>query len=228
MKTKLLTLAALTTAFLATGVSALTIQDATFRDVDLIDEVLDASNPTISRSFDIVNNGEDGWRDRPISPGESIDDYNILDAIIGFVFFETGEGSQTIVHEALFNIGDYFDLSNVASTPGDPGDLDPELDDDGGTGSSKAYFQVEFDPVSYPALSELIVDVALDGLVDWSVSISSQIPEQGSNDPSPSLHLWCGYLAVEAERKQVPDSGTTAGLLGLGMFGMLAIARRLK
>lgn len=216
MKTKILTLSALAASVALTSISsALTLKDATFRDVDLINQVLDSSNTSVSSSFDITQ-GEDGWRDISV-PLSQLGSYDILDAIIGFVFLETDGNSQTVVHSAEFRIGNYFSIFGVASDTVLPGDLDDELSE---VPYPSAYFQVDFDPSLYPSLGSLVLDVSEDGVVDWKVSLSSQ-DAQNSNT---SVTLFSGYLAVEAQR--VPDSGSTASILGLALLGLVFVRKR--
>lgn len=218
MKIKFIPLALLSAALALTSVSsALTIKDATFRDVDLINEVLDSSNPSISRSFDITKS-EDGWRDIAVP---NLSKFSILDAIIGFYFLQTDANSQTVVHSAEFRIGSYFNVSGVASDAVDPLDVDPEVASDPHPSS---YFRVEFDPNLYPALGSLILDVSTDGIVDWTVSLS----DADANNPNTSLTLFSGYLAVEAEPKEVPDTGSTAGFFGLVILGFIVAGKRFR
>ncbi|MBC2607368.1 VPDSG-CTERM sorting domain-containing protein [Pelagicoccus albus] len=181
--------------------SAITLDSATFRDVDLLDLTLTKYQSTAAGEFDITTaDAADGWRDIAVDSSD-LSSYTITDAMVGFVFLETGPTSQQILQRVVFNIGDYFSSTATASV-GDPAYSSMDVSLAGG-------------------LASLILDVATDGKVSWSVSLSPSDIAEGN-----SLKLWSGYLAAEAEPTAVPDSGSAAGLLGLAIFGLFVTFKR--
>ncbi|EDY82614.1 hypothetical protein VDG1235_2237 [Verrucomicrobiia bacterium DG1235] len=207
MKTKLLTLiGALAALCSASSVSAISIADAKFRDIDVFLTDLTKDNPVIAgQFFDIVNDDSDGRDLLGFDP----DKHLVTEAVIGFLFAEFSDSHAPVASRLVFDISDYFSTSGVTGS-------DSLFD------GNNAY-EVEFNSNVYGAIKgDLLVDIQEDGRVDWSVGLAPQDQIDGV-----TLKLYSAYLGVNAVARPVPDVGSSAAMLGLALFGFFFVRRRL-
>lgn len=215
MKTKLTSLIGIATlATSANYVSALTVVDADFRDIDVLVYELSSSSPNRSGIFDLTIDDGDGHDLLGFDPSS----FTVTDAIIGFVFAEFNEGARPTVNRAVFNVAGLFE--------GD-GSLGGDIPNTG-FGS----FEVLFNSLNFGTVhGSILLDIQADGMLDWEVSLSAvdQLNEQ------VSLTLYSAYLAIDAIPNQglstvndpdpVPDVGTTSAMLGFAALVLVALRR---
>ncbi|MDQ8180791.1 VPDSG-CTERM sorting domain-containing protein [Pelagicoccus sp. SDUM812005] len=206
MKTKLFTLSAVALAFLASQASAISFQYSDYRDADFVGKLLtnevgidQVDNSFASGVFDIVNDDGDiyTWDKYGFTPGAEV----ITAAEIGFGFYDLSQSTPNYLGDFRYLLGQ--GLSSLAGSLTSPGTTLFEFD------LATAYMG--------NIAGDLILDLQDDGLLAWRVELDDSF--QGE------VTLYWAALAADAER--VPDSGSTAALLGLSIFAGLVARRRM-
>lgn len=201
MKTHLLAASlGLCVLFLTQGAQAISLINSTHRDIDSMWVELNEDNPSYSDTLDLVN-VEDSW-DRPgFKPGV----HKIDEAVLGFIFVEFSESVVASVTRANFSLGSFLTngLSGLENQSGD--------------------YEVSLDSLTYGYLKGAVfLDIEQDGRLSWSVTLNDDDVQRGT-----SIVLRQAYLGVSVLPLTVPDSGSTAALLGFALFGALAARRRI-
>ncbi len=209
MKTKLLTLSAIATVFLASQASAISFKYSDYRDADLVGEqgklltntvgIDGQDNSFATGEFDIVSDDGDiyTWDKFGFNPGKEV----ITAAEVGFGFYDLSQSAPTYLGDFRYLLGQSF--TPLAGALGAPG--------------STAFEFELVTPYMGNIAGDLILDLQDDGLLAWRVELA--------DDFQGEVTLFWAAIAADAER--VPDTGSTAALLGLSLFVGLVARRRL-
>ena len=230
MKTKLLTLAA-ASVFLVSHISAISLRDTNFRDVNLLmdsdqdgisETVANKSgmqgygvvmNPTYSFITGRFNLVDDGVADGKDSDGFNPDLWTIQEAIVGFIFVASDSAGKLEINRANFELGELFNVGNVSE--------EPSIDGEGKEVPTTAsdVFEIQFDSSIYTSMrAQVILDIQDDGLLDWEIRMD--------DNATGSMWLYSNFLGVVATPNPVPDVASTFGLFGISLFGLACFARK--
>lgn len=194
---KLLSLAAITSLFVASQASAISY----YSDVDLIGQKVTTSS-SYSSDFNIVDNGGDSLFDlfSSLLPGPNTfsDGYNAATETI------TNAWAIFVFVDDTWNQSDSGWFSDEAET----------VEVDLGTMDFQSPIEVGFLSSVYGSIS-ILTDLDEDGILGYTISST-----QGD------FKVLSAGLAATYEARPVSDSGTSLALLGLGLLGLVGISRR--
>ncbi len=207
MKTKFVTLTAIALAFVASQASAISFQYSDYRDADYVGKTLtnavgddQVDNSFASGVFDIVSDDGDiyTWDKYGFTLGSEI----ITAAEVGFGFYDLSQAAPTYLGDFRYLLGQSF--TPLAGALGAPG--------------STAFEFELVTPYMGNIAGDLILDLQDDGLLAWRVELD--------DDFQGEVTLFWAAIAADAE--SVPDTGSTAALLGLSIFSAFLVRRRVK
>ncbi len=207
MKTKLLTLSVIATVFLASQASAISFKYSDYRDADLVGEqgklltntvgIDGQDNSFATGEFDIVSDDGDIYTWDKF--GFTPGKEVITAAEVAFGFYNLDTGNPAYLGDIFVNLGDSVPFSGVQGAPG----------------STLFEGQIVV-PYGGELLGDILLDLQDDGRLTWRVELNDSYKGE-------ILLYWA---ALDADAKSVPDSGSTAGLLGFSILAGLLVRRR--
>ena len=199
-------------AFLgAQAASAALLPYDDFRDLDIVNRVIGVDG--LSGTLDVT--GDDGDSVKFDIAGFDPFTHLVTNVAMAFTFYEL-DGDLRRWARVDFNLGDAgeFEVPTVSLGVGVPSEI--------------FSFDYVFDSatLSKDVSMKLIADVQTDGKIEWEVRL---------DEYAENVYLFAAALGVEAHAiassearlRPVPDTGATAALLGVCVFGMAVFRRRI-
>ena len=212
MKTKLVTLTAIAAVLLASQASAINLQYSDYRDADYVGSDV---GPKVGKK---LTNAIDAVDQKDRSYAEGVFDIVSDDGDI-YTWDKWGfTPGQEIITGAEVAFGFY---NYTGSTPKYLGDVSFSLGSGmlsgtQGASSNSLFESLIVTPYQGSIIGSLLLDLQEDGFLSWRVELD--------DDFDGEVNLYWVALAADAER--VPDSGSTAALLGFSIFAGLVLRRR--
>ena len=87
------------------------------------------------------------------------------------------------------------------------------------------WYGMELDPTTHQSIYD---DLMADGIVDYEVVIQDLHGNSGDSYYREDGYLKITKLKAYGHKKQVPDSGSTLAIMGLGLIGLFLARRKLR